>query len=68
MGAELQKESTSKFILNDKNFTRLAREVLEHSELEADEIVVKNVKVGEFVNKSNDETEPINMYTLILGA
>lgn len=66
MGAEITKESTSKYILNEKNFNRIARETLEFSGIDKDEIVMKKIKVGSYVNK-NGEEEDINKHTIIVG-
>ena len=63
----LKKESTSKYILSDKNLYLLENDVLELSSLPRNKIIVKNIKVGEWLNPKTKEIENVNCRTFICG-
>ena len=64
---DLKKESTSKFILSDKNLYLLENDVLELSSIPRNKIIVKNIKVGEWLNPKTKETESVCCRTYICG-
>jgi hypothetical protein len=47
---DLKKESTSRYILSDKNLYLLESDVLELAVIPRNQIIVKNIKVGEWLN------------------
>lgn len=61
MGNNLLSDSTSKYILNDRNLDMLEQRVLELSEVNMNRIKRLNIPVGEYKN------EPIYMRTTICG-
>jgi hypothetical protein len=63
----LQKESTSKYILSDKNLFQLENAVLELSSIDRNKILVKNIKVGEWLNPKTNEVENVCCRTFIYG-
>ena len=67
MGNELRKPSTSKYILNDFNFQKLENRLFEQSGLPRSDIIVKNVKVGEWQNRKG-QIESVNVHTIIVGS
>ena len=63
--AQVTKKSTSKFIVSDSNFRKLETNLMQQSGVPSEQILLKNIKVGEWLN--NGQKEDIFMRTLICG-
>jgi hypothetical protein len=57
MGNELTKKSTSKYILDQKTFKRLEKDLLEFSGLQSERIIQKSVRVDLYKNKQVENSD-----------
>ena len=64
---DLRKESTSKYILSDKNLFQLESELLNFANIPREEIIIKNIKVGDWLNPKTKTLEDIYTRSFICG-